>query len=127
MIGYRSGNCYLSAHSVAVVGMNLSVNVRTVAPSDANSKAGCWIARPTIIGAMTKAAALSPTARSKADLSRHLISLKNRLPIFMFWTHRISKNENEDDDVSFLFLMCGGIMCFCSYSSCPVVLLVSSP
>jgi len=107
--------------------MNLSVNVRTVAPSDANSKAGCWIARPIIIGAMTKAAALSPTARSKADLSRRLISLKNRLPIFMFWTHRISKNENEDDDVSFLFLMCGGIMCICSYSSCPVVLLVSSP
>ena len=67
-----------------MVGMNLSVNVRTVAPRDANSKAGCWIAKPTIIGAMTKAAALSPTVRLKADLSSRLISLKNWLPIFMF-------------------------------------------
>ena len=40
-----------------MVGMNLSVNVRNIAPRDANSKAGCWIAKPTIIGAMTKAAA----------------------------------------------------------------------
>jgi hypothetical protein len=67
-----------------MVGMNLSVNVRNKAPRDAKNKAGCWNAKPTIIGAMTKAAALSPAVRLKADLSRCLISLKNRLPIFMF-------------------------------------------
>jgi hypothetical protein len=66
------------------VGMSLSVNVRNTAPRDAKSKAGCRIAKPTIIGVIIKAAALSPTVRLKADLSRLLISLKNRLPIFMF-------------------------------------------
>jgi hypothetical protein len=40
---------------------------------------GCWIAKPTIIGEMTKAAALNPLVRLNADLSRRLISLTNRL------------------------------------------------
>jgi hypothetical protein len=57
----------------------LSVFVRKIAPRVAKSKAGCWIAKPTIIGAMAKAAALNPVVRSNADLSRRLISLTNRL------------------------------------------------
>ncbi len=61
-----------------IVGSTLSVFVRTLAPRDANSKSGCCIAKPTIIGAMTKAAALNPTVRLNADLSRLRISLRNR-------------------------------------------------
>ena len=72
-----------------MVGMNLSVNVRNIAPRDANSKTGWWISKPTIIGAMTKTAALSPTVKLKADLSRRLISLENRLPIFMLYHNRL--------------------------------------
>lgn len=62
-----------------IVGSTLSVFVRTLAPRVANSKSGCCMAKPTINGAMTKAAALSPTAMLNADLSRLRISLRNRL------------------------------------------------
>ena len=61
-----------------IVGSTLSVFVRTLAPRDANSKSGCFMAKPTISGAMTKAAALSPTVRLNTDLSRLRISLRNR-------------------------------------------------
>ena len=62
-----------------IVGSALSVFVRKIDPSATNSKFGCFMAKPTIIGAMTKAAALSPTVMLNADLSRLRISLRNRL------------------------------------------------
>jgi hypothetical protein len=87
-----------------MLGINLSLNARNTAPRDAKRKAGCWIAKPTIIGAITKAAALSPPGRLKADLSRCPISLKNWLPIFMLWARWILENEDENHngDVSFI-------------------------
>jgi hypothetical protein len=44
----------------------------------ANSKSGCFMAKPTINGAMTKAAALSPVVRLNTALSILRMSLRNR-------------------------------------------------
>jgi hypothetical protein len=62
-----------------IVGSTLSVFVRILAPRVANSKSGCFMAKPMINGAMTKAAALSPVVRLNADLSRLQRSLRNQL------------------------------------------------
>jgi hypothetical protein len=58
-----------------------SINVRKIAPAVAKSNDGCLIARPKIVGAMTKAAAVSPIVRPNLDLSRRMISLNNRRPL----------------------------------------------
>jgi hypothetical protein len=52
----------------------------------AKNKAGCWITEDRIIGAMIKTADLTPAARLNEDLSRCLISLKNRLIHEVFFT-----------------------------------------
>jgi hypothetical protein len=52
----------------------------------AKNKAGCWITKARIIGAMIKTADLTPAARLNEDLSRCLISLKNRLIHEVFFT-----------------------------------------
>jgi hypothetical protein len=50
-----------------MVGSSFSVLVRRAAPRATKDKAGCWITKPMIIGAITKAAALSPTVRLNED------------------------------------------------------------
>jgi hypothetical protein len=69
-----------------MVGSIFAVAVSTIAPMAAMNKAGCWITKARIIGAMTKAAALSHAVRLKEDLSTCLISLKNRLIHEVFFT-----------------------------------------
>jgi hypothetical protein len=72
-----------------MVGSIFAVAVRTIAPMAAKNKAGCWITKARIIGAMIKAAARSPAVRLSEDLSRCMISLKNRLIQEVFFTARV--------------------------------------
>lgn len=52
---------------VGMVGSIFAILVRRIAPMAAKNKDGCWIIKARITGAMTKAAALSPTVRLNED------------------------------------------------------------
>jgi hypothetical protein len=69
-----------------MVGSIFAVAVITIAPMAVKNKAGCRVTKARIIGAMIKAAALSPVVRLNEDFSRCMISLKNRLIHELFFT-----------------------------------------
>ena len=48
-----------------IVGSTFSVHVRTVAPMATKDKAGCWITKPMIIGAIIKAARSESHCKAK--------------------------------------------------------------